>query len=262
MGQWPKEVQKFVGSKRKVTVIQDMTSLNNLTIDDIQRADIVIVSFTLLSNDKYFSRLARFTGVNPRSVPSGGNGGRHFNAVYKECLINLPVRVQQIVNDPSTAYTSITTSADAYNNNNNNNNLNNPKNRETSDIAEQQTTDLRMDGKKRYYSKNGTTATSINASAYTLDASERDPWGLSTKSVKNSFSTMKCPPLEMFFWNRMVVDEYVTFLFCCCCCDKDFVLMATHINLLSLYCLSFFSFQIHVPVKKRSRTCMGSDSRH
>jgi hypothetical protein len=192
MGQWPQEVKKFVGLKRRVIVIQDINSLNKLTIEDLQRADIVVVSFAVLSNEKYFCRLARFTGVNPRSLPSGSNGGRHFNAVYKECLSALPNRVTQLVSDASAVYKCITDDVDACN---------------QKQKKETKQGDLRLDGKKRYYNKNGSKASCIDASTFKLDAAERDPWGLSTPKVKRSYSNMLCPPLEMFYWNRLVVDE-------------------------------------------------------
>lgn len=36
----------------------------------------------------------------------------------------------------------------------------------------------------------------------------QDPWGLKTKKVKNDWTEMKSPPLEMFYWDRIIVDEY------------------------------------------------------
>lgn len=37
---------------------------------------------------------------------------------------------------------------------------------------------------------------------------ESDPWGLNTRKVNDDIMNMKCPPLEMFYWNRVVVDEF------------------------------------------------------
>ena len=39
-------------------------------------------------------------------------------------------------------------------------------------------------------------------------ASGSDPWNLRSKSVENDYGEMLCPPLEMFFWGRLVVDEF------------------------------------------------------
>ena len=35
-----------------------------------------------------------------------------------------------------------------------------------------------------------------------------DPWGLKTSAVKSNWRHMKCPPLELFHWERVVVDEF------------------------------------------------------
>ena len=37
---------------------------------------------------------------------------------------------------------------------------------------------------------------------------EADPWGLNTAKVAADWRKLQAPPLEMFFWNRLVVDEY------------------------------------------------------
>lgn len=36
----------------------------------------------------------------------------------------------------------------------------------------------------------------------------QDPWKLQSKAVKKEWKEMQCPILEMFYWNRVVVDEY------------------------------------------------------
>ena len=37
---------------------------------------------------------------------------------------------------------------------------------------------------------------------------DKDPWGLRSGEVKRNWEKMKCPPLEMFKWRRVVVDEF------------------------------------------------------
>ena len=51
MGQWPNEIRKFLGDDKHVVVVKDMTSFNKLTVNDIMMADIVIVNFSVLSNE-------------------------------------------------------------------------------------------------------------------------------------------------------------------------------------------------------------------
>lgn len=188
MGQWPEEVKKFLGTSKRVCVVKDLSSLNKLCVDDVQRADIVIVSFAVLNSEKYFSRLARLSGVNPVSLPSGTNGSRHFTAVYNECLDALPVRVSSIVCDCSSVYKLIVQADETH------------KSR-TADGS------LRLDGKKTVY-KNGKPIVKVTASGFKTEESEKDPWRLSSTAVKKNYQKMLCPPLEMFFWNRLVVDEF------------------------------------------------------
>jgi len=187
MGQWPQEVKKFLGNKKKVVVINNMLSFNKLTIRDIQKADIVIVNFTVLSNEKYYGRLARLSGVNSSSL-SGSKGGRHFDSIYEECLKTLPNRVSQIMNDCPNVYSAIEDAASAHEKPN------------SEDI-------VTLNGKKSAYKESSVASSKAKPSKAKVSAAERDPWELGSKGVHRAYERMKCPPLEMFFWNRLVVDE-------------------------------------------------------
>lgn len=61
LGQWPDEIKKFLGTSKNVLVLKDLNSINSLKIADIQNADIVVTSFAVLNNDKYFARLGEHT---------------------------------------------------------------------------------------------------------------------------------------------------------------------------------------------------------
>lgn len=187
MGQWPQEIQKFLGTGRKTCIINTMVDFNKLSIKEVQEAEIVVVNFTVLSNEKYFSRLARLSGIDASSVPTGTNGGRHFDAVYNECLASLPNRVEHIVDDSSSVYTAIMNDASGHN-----------------EMVYKES--LTLDGKKTAYKKGGV-GNKRKFSTKEIEKSERDPWDLSSLLVKKEFTAMKCPPLEMFFWNRLVIDE-------------------------------------------------------
>jgi len=41
-----------------------------------------------------------------------------------------------------------------------------------------------------------------------MNAKDKDPWGLCEKPVQKDLGKMKCPPLELFCWNRVVIDEF------------------------------------------------------
>ena len=156
-------------------VVKDLTDMNHLTIKDVLNADIVVVSFAVLSNDKYFSRLARLSGVDPASLPS--HGGRHFTAVYNECLEKLCSRVEQIVNDCPAAYSGIEDDAAAH------------RNQEVKGS-------LRLDGKKAVY-KHGAAVTNVTTSDFKIAASERDPWGLTADAKKTvRRPNLRCPQIR------------------------------------------------------------------
>lgn len=203
MGQWPKEISKFLGTTQVIVTIKDMSQLNKLTVNDILRADIVIVNFNFFSSDKYFPRLARFAGVDTTSLPKGNKGGRHFDDVYNQCLIGLRNRVAAHREDWSTAFDEIEKDA---------------KHHETPAADGH----VRLDGKKSVYKSvsedqakvSGTASMAKTKSLASAKASgvDVDPWDLRSSKVKKDIKNMKCPPLEMFFWNRVVVDEFTYLL--------------------------------------------------
>lgn len=204
MGQWPREISKFLGSSKVVVTIKDIGSFNKLTVNDILQADIVIVNFSVLSgNNKYFPRLAHFAGVNTNSLPKGSKGGRHFDDVYKECLVGLGNRVASHREDCSAAFEEIENDAEAH-----------------ESLATEE--HLRLDGKKSVYKS--LSEKQVNESGSTIaskskpsakgkaSASDVDPWELRSSKVKSDIKNMKSPPLEMFFWDRVVVDEFTYLL--------------------------------------------------
>jgi hypothetical protein len=187
MGQWPDEVRKFLGHSKTVEVVKDFQAWERLKISQILKADIVIVSFDILANEKYLAHLAMLCGLDSASLPRGNGGGRHFSFVYNSCLEVLPTRVEQIQQDRNKAVIQIRDDC---------------KNHESRETARK----LQMDGKKGAYS-NGKPAATAKPSKSQKDFAIKDPWGLASAAAKRDFTQMSCPPLEMFFWNRLVVDE-------------------------------------------------------
>ena len=187
--QWKHEVEKFLGNSKTVVVLDDMKAVSSTTFGDMMAADIVLVSFKVLSTEGYFRRLARLSGVNPDSFPSGGKGGRLFDAVYNECISLLPDRCLHMRDDCTSVYGSIEADAESHGKNDHRSH--------------------RLDRKKSVYAK-GTVGegeegknTGIKVSA--LPANEKDPWGFQKQS---SLRKCKSPPLECFFFRRVIVDEF------------------------------------------------------
>jgi hypothetical protein len=162
-----------------------MNELNKLTVKHIKEADIVLVNFNVLNGEKYFHRLSRLSGMPTDSVPKG----RHFVHLYEDSLRGLRGRVSQIRDDTANAYASI---------------------QQDAEIHERRSAvngGVHLAGKKSAYKSDETTSKpkAKTNKSQTKDTSN-DPWGLS-KQAKRSYQKMTCPPLEMFYFRRVVVDE-------------------------------------------------------
>ncbi|KAJ6110097.1 C-5 cytosine methyltransferase [Penicillium sp. IBT 16267x] len=75
--QWKTEIVKFLGTKYLVITIPSVGKLRTLSFEDVRRADIVLVSWTVLNSPVYYSRFGLFTGA--ARVPNEGKGGRAFD---------------------------------------------------------------------------------------------------------------------------------------------------------------------------------------
>jgi len=191
-----------------------MADFNKVSVSEIQQADIVLVNFSVLSSEKYFERLARLAGVNSKSFPTGTAKAADglFNTVYKESTSKLESRVQQLKDDASSAYASIEEDA-----------LARKREEENAEAG------VRRDGKKTVYNtvseeqtknpsesegdgssseKKENQKSKKNVDEKKLSAKDLDPWDLSKSHVKNDVGKMKCPPLELFHWERLVLDEF------------------------------------------------------
>lgn len=92
-GQWPTEFEKFAGpGKIKVHRIINMSHMNSTTIEDLQEADVVVVSETLFGSQLYWSNLAMLAGN--RDIVNDANGGRFFKACLQDTLKKLRKNVK------------------------------------------------------------------------------------------------------------------------------------------------------------------------
>ncbi|KZT07288.1 uncharacterized protein LAESUDRAFT_725197 [Laetiporus sulphureus 93-53] len=91
-GQWGSEVKKFTGKRFKVVVITTVSSLNSLTVENIQEADIVVVASNLFKSIVYLAHLEIFAGAG--SLPA--KDGRYFNARLENVLASLRGQVDRL----------------------------------------------------------------------------------------------------------------------------------------------------------------------
>ncbi|CAG8396624.1 unnamed protein product [Penicillium salamii] len=93
--QWASEIEKFLGTKYKVLTVD---SINKTTIQQVQDADIVLVSWSILANDSYYNRLQRFTGT-PQAPSRSGATGRSFDNWFHEAQASLRELVGTLQNE-------------------------------------------------------------------------------------------------------------------------------------------------------------------
>ncbi|KAI2676555.1 hypothetical protein CBS147355_5657 [Penicillium roqueforti] len=84
--QWVSETKKFLGGKYKVLAI---SSISKITIREVEDADIVILSWSILANDAYYSRLQQFTGTPQAPAKSSGGTGRNFDSWFHNARASL-----------------------------------------------------------------------------------------------------------------------------------------------------------------------------
>ncbi|EJD08575.1 uncharacterized protein FOMMEDRAFT_102039 [Fomitiporia mediterranea MF3/22] len=97
--QWGSEVNKFTGDLFTVVIVSTASSLNSLTIKDVQEADIVIVASNLFHSSVYLANLEAFAAGG--TLPS--QDGRFFNARLDHILGSLRDQVEQLRTNGSEA---------------------------------------------------------------------------------------------------------------------------------------------------------------
>lgn len=230
--QWPSEIKKFTGDKYHVLKIQSQAHLSGLTASDIMKADIIIVACGLFKSDKYLGNLAAFAGAaNP---PSGE--GRRFDAWLKVALQKLRNNVDVLKEHGAEATTNMIELARqkhadegfvqgkrlkgaAYREaqdsgmSSGNKAASGKKKPSPKRKREESDDDVSMDDDFTDDSDNGgkkskKKVTPLATKATTRGVETGDPWKLQSSKVKRDWKYMSAPPLDMFHFNRLVVDEY------------------------------------------------------
>ena len=102
--QWPREVEKFSKSGHlNVVVIRTVADITNLTVAEMQEADVVIAATSVLRSPLYFERLARLAGSNSLPHCKATGNGRHFAASYRDCVNKLEDQVEVLTGEGGAA---------------------------------------------------------------------------------------------------------------------------------------------------------------
>ncbi|KAK6359728.1 hypothetical protein TWF696_000868 [Orbilia brochopaga] len=195
--QWEAEIRKFTGSLFKVINIKTVNNLMSCSIKSLMDADIVIVAGSLFKSNAYLQRLAELSGG--QACPTAG--GRRFQDWLRDVTEGLKTQagrmqsgkaaeaiaaVTQGCKDRQRALTEerLVLSRKAYKS------------------IDPQTSDADDSDGEPARKKSKTTASENEPSSY-----DERRWKLKF-SGKTNWKNIICPPLELFHFNRLVLDEF------------------------------------------------------
>lgn len=211
--QWPSEIAKFTGNTYKVIKLKSHTDLNKTSIQHIMNADIIVVSSTLFKSDAYLSNLSTFSASN---TPPGSDG-RRFNAWQDQALTDMKEQVENLRNGGADFVVARMEEQS--------------KKLKSEDVGEVFVQTKRLIGKAYVEAKekgkagakrkrpetdqdsdSNDSSSSLSGrtkkSKVSVARTEGDPWKLKSSLVKRDWKQMMAPPLAMFHFNRLVIDEY------------------------------------------------------
>jgi SNF2 family DNA or RNA helicase len=94
--QWREEAYKFLGQeqceKYDILLVETFDELCNLTIERVHASRLIIMSWAILSDDRYISQLAQFAAVPPPAM----NRGRAFDAWLEYVIELVPARLEAL----------------------------------------------------------------------------------------------------------------------------------------------------------------------
>mmetsp|Transcript_13824 Transcript_13824/g.25733 ORF Transcript_13824/g.25733 Transcript_13824/m.25733 type:complete len:2142 (+) Transcript_13824:104-6529(+) len=207
MKQWPGEVAKFLGTSLSVETVHGLADLNHLTIQRLRDADVVIVATSLFRSNLYFERLRQLSGC-ARELPA--KGGRHFSEAYGAVLGDLGNRAAELMKG---ALGDVARAVELA----------------VESLAQQRQSAVAADvrrGKKATYAmeKRSGVRNAAGRAAQTRrrpglqeeEDSEQeieeeeigDHWGFEGASARKDAMQLRSPPLELFAWRRVIVDEF------------------------------------------------------
>jgi site-specific DNA-cytosine methylase len=194
--QWEGEVKKFCGDSFSVVVIYSKTDLNSLTINEVQEADIVIMSVSVYKSDAYFDSLARLAAANP--LPQ--KAGRYFDSSLQCCLRGLRNRMKELQEDGAAKVDQSVKDRVDFD----------QSQFTTRKASKRLVGQAYMDAHQEMDDEDASHVESEDAHVAVKDSEKEEPdtWGLRKKAVQKDWKQMFALPMEAFQWQRVVVDEF------------------------------------------------------
>lgn len=216
-GQWRSEIEKFAPNAFRIVVIHTQAQMNNVTVEDIQKADIVVVAASLFASASYLSSLAHFS--KSKSVPT--SQGRQFKCWLEEAVNALPDAVEELKAIGGKEYFAKIKkyrdelhrqlTEDAYELQGKRlkgkafaNALEKKKAQEDDEEFDSDDSEKPKKSSKKRKLGGG----SKDDDDVITKEVVKDNWELTSKVQKFGIGKLRAPNLAMFAWNRLVVDEY------------------------------------------------------
>lgn len=188
IAQWTRQIQKFLGQSCIFVVIKTMTDLNSISVKKVKEAHIVLMAWSIFSSQVYPPKIGAFAAMPEGPVA----GGRAFKSWIEEASKRVGSNTNELKNCQKVAeFRDILSEKLAENIKENE--------------VQQSVPTNRLRGAA--YVKAATKAKGKKSSAKPSanSGSIIDSFKLSEASYLDE---MKAPPLQMFHFHRLVVDEY------------------------------------------------------
>ncbi|KAJ6260535.1 DNA repair protein RAD5 [Drechslerella dactyloides] len=205
--QWEAEVRKFTGKLFKVINIKTVNNLISCSIKNLMEADIVIVAGSLFKSNAYLQRLAELSSC--QACPTAG--GRRFQDWLRDVTEGLKAQAERMQSGRAAEAIAVVTEG--------------CKERQEAKSVEKEE---RLLGRKAHNEAARSRSNNTNLQSSDADdfddeparkkskttAAEKEPsayderrWKLKFSGKTNWKNTI-CPPLELFHFNRLVLDEF------------------------------------------------------
>ncbi|GAA6010842.1 hypothetical protein JCM11491_004561 [Sporobolomyces phaffii] len=225
--QWPKEINKFTSSGLKVVELQTAAHLKACTIQKIMDADVVIMPESLFGSPVFWSLFTDFA-ASKTECKFDEKGNRYFRHCVNEALATLGDQVDRLVEDGAAAAFKAIKEArkhraapptDVFVNLSRKASNKKAESKQDEDDDDDEEDEKEGKGKKPAKGKKKFSemdekdlkklvAERDNKDNKDVKALGQDAWNLKSSAVEDDYTEMKAPPLAMFSFARIVVDEF------------------------------------------------------
>lgn len=191
--QWRRQIEKFLGRSCTFIIVNTMTDLNSLSVEEVKGADIVLMAWSIFSSKVYPAKIAAFA-----AMPEGPDaGGRAFTSWIEEASKRIGQNTNELKSceEVSEFGTILQEKLE--------------EKIEENEVHQSVPAKNRLKGAAYVKSKAATDkgkgkekrpAKPASGSGSLIDAFKFEQ--------ASSIGEMKSPPLQMFHFHRLVVDEY------------------------------------------------------